>query len=207
MKAKITFILGLTLLFMACKTDEEKINSLISESVEYAYPNMKAKTFQIHETKVDSAFAPFDDPVVLEKMTEVEVIEKEIADCDYTIEQAQQMIRTRDKELRSGDLSAFHRAIFEDAEVDREKAIEQKATYQEKIAEKQQEIQEMLQVEQSFCGYKVFAAYSFEDGLGKQDQHTYFFLDKRQKSVVLTLSQASYDNFQSSLKALSDAQH
>ena len=73
---KFIYLSFLTLVLVACsQSQEKKAEALIKESLKKSL--YKPETYKPVETKVDSAFAPYDDPAFFEELAELEKMKAE----------------------------------------------------------------------------------------------------------------------------------
>ena len=201
---KLVYILMMTLLVVACKSSEEKVDFLIGENIERAQPSIKKGSFELVETRIDSAYAPNDDSAVLMRMDEVADLQRKLDACNYDIELSRQRIKSRDRELASGALSPFHKAQFEDAEEDYNRSLKQRDELKEKIESKLQVIKELLQAKREFVGYKALATYRYENSMGDHVGNSYFIIDPHRRSVLYVTDKTTYERYQAVFKDLED---
>ena len=78
---KIFYLALVTVVIAACgQPQEQKAEALIKESLKKSL--YKPETYKPVETKVDSAFAPYDDPAFFEELAELGKMNSEYADLE-----------------------------------------------------------------------------------------------------------------------------
>ena len=78
---KIFYLALIAVIMVACsQSQEQKAEALIKESLKKSL--YKPETYKPVETKVDSAFAPYDDPAFFEELAELGKMNNEYAELE-----------------------------------------------------------------------------------------------------------------------------
>ena len=176
---KHVVLLGLAMLsVMLCSqpSAENKVGTFIQESIKKSLTH--PESYLAIETVVDSAFAPFDDPVFYEKTLEISKMTLE--SLDY-VRKAQEA--SRDSKTKGN----VH--LFDSAEAVSNLYNRKVDSLSAKIQEKGRKLMDMMGTEYRFIGFKVTHVYSVEDdGENATIRKRIFIMDDK-----LTKSLAEYD--------------
>ncbi len=176
---KHVVLLGLAMLsVMSCSqpSAENKVGTFIQESIKKSLTH--PESYLAIETVVDSAFAPFDDPVFYEKTLEISKMTLE--SLDY-VRKAQEA--SRDSKTKGN----VH--LFDSAEAVSNLYNRKVDSLSAKIQEKGRKLMDMMGTEYRFIGFKVTHVYSVEDdGENATIRKRIFIMDDK-----LTKSLAEYD--------------
>ena len=163
---------------MSCSqpSAENKVGTFIQESIIKSLTH--PESYLAIETVVDSAFAPFDDPVFYEKTLEISKMTLE--SLDY-VRKAQEA--SRDSKTKGN----VH--LFDSAEAVSNLYNRKVDSLSAKIQEKGRKLMDMMGTEYRFIGFKVTHVYSVEDdGENATIRKRIFIMDDK-----LTKSLAEYD--------------
>lgn len=163
---------------MSCSqpSAENKVGTFIQESIKKSLTH--PESYLAIETVVDSAFAPFDDPVFYEKTLEISKMTLE--SLDY-VRKAQEA--SRDSKTKGN----VH--LFDSAEAVSNLYNRKVDSLSAKIQEKGRKLMDMMGTEYRFIGFKVTHVYSVEDdGENATIRKRIFIMDDK-----LTKSLAEYD--------------
>lgn len=155
---------------------ENKVDTLIQESVKKSLSH--PESYLAIETVVDSAFAPFDDPVFYEKTLEISKMTLESLDYVRKAQEASRDVKSKGHVHMSDSAEAISNLY--NRKVDSLSA---------KIQEKGRKLMDMMGTEYRFIGFKVTHVYSVEDdGENATIRKRIFIMDDK-----LTKSLAEYD--------------
>jgi hypothetical protein len=170
--------MGLAMLsVISCsQPSENKVDTLIQESVKKSLSH--PESYLAIETVVDSAFAPFDDPVFYEKTLEISKMTLESLDYVRKAQEASRDVKSKGHVHMSDSAEAISNLY--NRKVDSLSA---------KIQEKGRKLMDMMGTEYRFIGFKVTHVYSVEDdGENATIRKRIFIMDDK-----LTKSLAEYD--------------
>ncbi len=175
---KHVVLMGLAMLsVISCsQPSENKVDTLIQESVKKSLSH--PESYLAIETVVDSAFAPFDDPVFYEKTLEISKMTLESLDYVRKAQEASRDVKSKGHVHMSDSAEAISNLY--NRKVDSLSA---------KIQEKGRKLMDMMGTEYRFIGFKVTHVYSVEDdGENATIRKRIFIMDDK-----LTKSLAEYD--------------
>lgn len=183
MKRNIIFILVIISMMSCSQPSENKLKTLIRESIRKSLSH--PGSYMATETVVDSAFAPFDDPVFREKTLEI---------CRMTVEN---MEYVRKAQEAGQDMHPKEFALMTDSEkVQYGHYKEISNLYEEKvdslsarIKEKGMSLMEMVGSGYRFIGWKVYHQFSERDETGFAVRRRKVFIIDKDKTKIL----AEYD--------------
>ena len=181
---KITFF-SLTLLFMvSCsQPSENKVKTLIRENIRksLSHPGSYVAT----GTVVDSAFAPFDDPVFREKTLEICRMTVENMEYVRMVQEAGRDIHPKEFALMTDSEKAQYGHYKEITNLYEEKVDSLSA----RIKEKGMYLMEMVGSGYRFIGWKVYHQFSERDETGFAVRRRKVFIIDKDKTKIL----AEYD--------------
>jgi hypothetical protein len=183
------YLLLVVVIVVACgQSNEKKAEALIKEELKKSL--YKPDTYKPIETKVDSAFAPYDDPnffKLLEKMNEL--------NSEYERLESKMKSSKSSMLLWSGSYqSAFDKNIYKEAKDKYEEAEASMEKLKVKIAERYKELISKIHAKREFIGYKVSHNYRADNNSGNTlIGNTIFFIDKDFKEVTYSIDDEDYN--------------
>ncbi|MBR5037514.1 MAG: hypothetical protein IKX65_02200 [Prevotella sp.] len=185
----------LTLMLVACgQSKEQKAETLIKESLKkYLY---KPETYKPVDTKVDSAFAPYDDPAFFEALAKLESINSEYEDLNEEAKREKSAMA-----IWSGPYQSLFgkeeyqqaKEKYDDANAKMEKLISQRKKLSDKI-------ETILKAERRFIGYKAIHNYRADNNAGNTlIGNTIFFFDESFKEVTYYMDVEDYNQVQEAI--------
>lgn len=181
---KITFY-SLTLLFMvSCSLpSEDKVDTLIRESISksLSHPGSNMAT----ATAVDSAFAPFDDPVFREKTLEICRMTVENLEYVRQAQEAEELMHPKEYALMTDSEKVQYRHYKEISNFCNEKVDSLSA----RIKEKGLNLMEMVGSGYRFIGWKVTHEFCERDETGFTVRRRKILIIDKDKTRIL----AEYD--------------
>ena len=192
---KILFALtGLVL--MACsQTPEQKAEELAQKEIKKSL--YKPDTYQAVETKLDSAFAPYDTKELYTEMSELvkllndySEIEKKANDAQYEMEMWSDPF-----------ISSVSKAEYNRAKAEFDKYSSQLEQFKEKIKISWLAVDSLTKAEKQFVGFKVFHNYRADNNAGNTliGNHV-LFVDPNIENVFFSMDMEEYNGFQESIK-------
>lgn len=194
MKKVFCFIV-VVVVMVSCQSQEKKAEALIKKNIVKTL--YKPDTYKPIDTKVDSAFAPYDDPNLIKELLELAKIKEEYDELDRKVKHAKSSMAI----WGGSHLSEYDRIKYQEAKEDFDEANTQIEKLDE-IGKKQNEkIFSILRGERKFVGYKVLHNYRADNNAGNTlIGDTYFFIDKNFEEVLVTINEEDYNNLQESIK-------
>jgi len=188
---KITFIIAATLLFIGCKSKEEKANEIIKRNLCTLYD---LEGYEPINTKIDSAFnSIYNDTIVLKHAHQILYI--------YTHEAKPHALKLDEKEhlinlMTTAGLS-FNSSSVVKAIMEYRETVKKLEACNARMAIEQDSIIERAKlIKRDFCGWNATHEFKFKDENGKDATGKYMYiLDKDFKKVIYLsdLYTGSYD--------------
>lgn len=192
---KFIYLSFLTLVLVACsQSQEKKAEALIKESLKKSL--YKPETYKPVETKVDSAFAPYDDPAFFEELAELEKMNSEYEELDEKAKRAKSSMA-----IWSGPYqTAFGRNQYQEAKEDYDEANAQINKLKTKGKKQYEKVVSMLQSEQKFIGYKALHNYRADNNAGNTlIGNTIFFINQNFTEVQYSIEAEEYEQVQNAI--------
>ena len=192
---KFFYLAFLTLLVVACsQSQEQKAEVLIKESLKKSL--YKPETYKPVETKVDSAFAPYDDPVFFEELAELGKMNSEYEVLEEKAKSAKSSMA-----IWSGPYqTAFGRNEHQEAKEEYDEANAQMEKLKTKGKKQYEKVVSMLQSERKFIGYKALHNYRADNNAGSTlIGNTFFFIDENFTEVRYSMEQEEYEQVQKAI--------
>lgn len=175
---------ALVVLFVSCaKSPEEKAKSLIEDDIKKVLYH--PESYDPAETLVDSAFAPFDDPVFYEKTLRLCKLGMAIDRCNENMKDAKSSMS-----IWSGPYqSAFGRNSYQEAKDKYDNNAQEKINEEIKAKKLGNELKGMIDKGRKFIGFKVQHSYRANTNSGQTvfGKKLYLF-DENMERII-----ASYD--------------
>ena len=197
---KIFYLALVAIIMVACgQSQEQKAEALIKESLKKSL--YKPETYKSVETKVNSAFAPYDDPAFFEELAELGKMDNEYAELEEKAKSAKSSMS-----IWSGSLqSAFGRNEYQEAKKEYEEAIARIEKLKTKGRKQYEKVAKMLQGERKFIGYKAVHNYRADNNVGNTlIGNTIFFIDENFTEVRYSLEVEEYNQIQESISQLEE---
>ena len=160
MKKIFSYVL-LSMLLIACsQSQEQKAETLIKESLKKTL--YKPDTYKSVETKVDSAFSPYDDPALYEEMAKLGKFTSDYQQLEEKAKDAKSKMALWDNPYQT----EYERYAYEEAKEEYDEVnaqLEKLKTKGRKIYDK---VVSMLQEDRKFIGYKAVHNYRADNNLG-----------------------------------------
>ncbi len=192
---KFIYLSFLTLVLVACsQSQEQKAEVLIKESLKKSL--YKPETYKPVETKVDSAFAPYDDPAFFEELTELGKMNSEYEELEEKAKRAKSSMA-----IWSGPYqTAFGRNEYQEAKEEYDEANVQIEKLKTKGKKQYEKVVSMLQSERKFIGYKALHNYRADNNAGSTlIGNTFFFIDENFTEVRYSMEEEEYEQVQNAI--------
>lgn len=187
MKHVVLMVLAILSVLSCSQPSEDKVKTLIRESVirSLSHPG----SYMAIETVVDSAFAPFDDPVFREKT--LEICRMTIENLEYVrkAQEAGQDVHPKEYALMTDSEKVQYRHYKEISNFCEEKVDSLSA----RIKEKGMSLMEMVGTGYRFIGWKVFHEFSEYDVGFTVRKRKVFIIDKDKTRILAEYDTTSKD--------------
>lgn len=197
---KILYWTFVAVVLIACgQSQEQKAETLIKESLKKSL--YKPETYKPVETKVDSAFAPYDDPAFFEELAELGKMNSEYADLEEKAKRAKSSMS-----IWSGPyMTAYGRNEYQEAKEEYEEVNAKIEKLKIKGRKKYEIVAKILQGERKFIGYKAFHNFRADNNAGNTlIGNTIFFIDENLTEVRYSLEVEEYNQIQEAISQLKE---
>ena len=185
----------LTLVLVACnQSQEQKAEVLIKESLKKSL--YKPETYKPVETKVDSAFAPYDDPSFFEELAELGKMNSEYEELEEKAKRAKSSMA-----IWSGPYqTAYGRNEYQEAKEEYDEANAKIDKLKTKGKKQYEKVISMLQGERKFIGFKALHNYRADNNAGNTlIGNTIFFIDENFTEVQYSMEAEEYNQVQDAI--------
>ena len=192
---KFFYLAFLSVVLVSCsQSQEQKAEALIKESLKKSL--YKPETYKPVETKVDSAFAPYDDPAFFEELAELEKMNSEYEDLEEKAKRAKSSMA-----IWSGPYqTAFGRNEYQEAKEEYDEANAQIDKLKTKGKKQYEKVVSMLQSERKFLGYKALHNYRADNNAGNTlIGNTIFFINQNFTEVLYSMEAEEYEQVQNTI--------
>lgn len=190
---KVLFGAMLIAMFASCnKSLEDKANVLIEKAIKKMMYH--PESYDPTETRIDSAFTPFDDPDFYEKTMQLYKLGMAIDEYDKNMKDAKSSMS-----IWSGPYqSSFGRNEYQEAKEEYTKNAKNKKNAEAKTRKLADELKSMLDKEKVFIGFKVQHRFRVNNNAGQTTFGEMEFLFDKNMSEIF----ASYDMDSEEYKAV-----
>lgn len=198
---KNIFYLALVAIVMvACgQSQEQKAESLIKEILKKSL--YKPETYKPVETKVDSAFSPYDDPAFFEELAEMGKMNSEYEELESKAKQAKSSMAIWSDPY----MSAYSRNEYQEAKSDYEEANAKLEKLKTKGRKQFEKIANMLQKNNKFIGYKAVHNYRADNNAGNTlIGNTIFFIDKNFEKIIYSMDVDEYNQVHEAISSFKE---
>jgi PBP1b-binding outer membrane lipoprotein LpoB len=193
---KILLLFSIALIFCSCsKSPEDKANELIKAELRKSL--YKPDSYKPIETKLDSAFTPYDNPALFEKMEELVGMGDELNDLNRNLKRAKSSMSI----WNSPYMSSFGRNEYNEAKEEYENANSRIEKLKEKGQKKFEEVVSLLVKQPQFIGYLATHNYRADNNAGNTlIGNSVFIIDKDFKEVLFSCEVEEYNQIQKTIK-------
>ena len=170
MKKVIGFILWLMVLGACSRTQEEKANLLIKEDIQKVL--VKPDTYEPIETKLDSAFAPYETPEFMENTLKCVQLFMEIEGYKEKIKDARSMMTMYEDNLGS----PYFKNEYNEYKAEYKEATNKRNEIEKRLKRSGKKLKELANAKREFIGYKAMHHYRADNNAGKTVLGTDFYL-------------------------------
>ena len=195
---KLFFLVLFTSVFVACtQSPEQRAEVLIKDSLKkYLY---KPETYKPVDTKVDSAFAPYDNPVLFEELQELGKLNSDYQELEDKVKESQ-----RTMSIYSGSyMTDYGKNQYREAKSEYDDANAKIEKLREKGERQYEKVIKMIKAKSYFIGYKAIHNYRADNNAGNtMIGNDIFFIDKDFKEITYEIPVEEYNQAQEAIKQL-----
>lgn len=197
MKKVIGFILCLMVLGACSRTQEEKANLLIKEDIQKVL--VKPDTYEPIETKLDSAFAPYETPEFMENTLKCVQLFIEFKRYEEKIKDARSMMTMFEDNLGS----PYFKNEYNEYKAEYKEATNKRNEIEKRLKRSGKKLKELANAKREFIGYKAMHHYRADSNAGKTVLGTGFYLfDKDINTILISFSEEEIELIQEASKEL-----
>lgn len=179
MKKVIGFILCMMVLGACSRTQEEKANLLIKEDIQKVL--VKPDTYEPIETKLDSAFAPYETPECMENILKCVQLFMEIKRYEEKIKDAKSMMTLYEDNLGS----PYSKNEYNEHKAEYKEATNKKNEIERRLKRSSKKLKELANAKRQFVGYKAMHHYRADNNAGNTVLGTEFYLFDKETNIIL----------------------
>lgn len=197
MKKVIGFILCLMVLGACSRTQEEKANLLIKEDIQKVL--VKPDTYEPIETKLDSAFAPYETPEFMENTLKCVQLFMEIKEYKEKIKVAKSMMTIYEDNLGF----PYFKNEYNEYKAEYKEATNKRNEIEKRLKRSGKKLKELVNAKREFIGYKTMHHYRADNNAGNTVLGTGFYLfDKDIKTILVSFSKEEIELIQEASEEL-----
>lgn len=195
---KFLYLAFIATVFIACsQSPEQKAEELIKESLKKSL--FKPETYKPVDTKVDSAFAPFDDPDFYRELATLGQMNNEYWELEEKAKRAKSSMSIWADPYQT----AFGKNQYQEAKEEYEEANAQIEKLKTKGIKQHDKVVSMIQNGKKFIGYKAVHNYRADNNAGNTlIGNTVFFIDKDFKEITFSLDVEEYNQIHENISQL-----
>ena len=169
----------------ACsRTQEEKANLLIKEDIQKVL--VKPDTYEPIETKLDSAFAPYETPEFMENTLKCVQLFMEIEGYKEKIKDARSMMALYEDNLGS----PYLKNEYNEYKAEYKEATNKRNEIEKRLKRLGKKLKELANAKREFIGYKAMHHYRADNNAGNTVLGTVFYLfDKDINTILISFSE------------------
>lgn len=191
MKKVIGFILCLMVLGACSRTQEEKANLLIKEDIQKVL--VKPDTYEPIETKLDSAFAPYETPEFMENTLKCVQLFMEIKEYKEKIKVAKSMMTIYEDNLGF----PYFKNEYNEYKAEYKEATNKRNEIEKRLKRSGRKLKELVNAKREFIGYKTMHHYRADNNAGNTVLGTGFYLfDKDINTILISFSEEEIELIQ-----------
>lgn len=187
-------------LMVACnQSPEQKAEALIKEQLKKAL--YKPDTYKPIDTKVDSAFAPYDDPKTFAAIKELMTISNEAMSLEEEMQ-----VNKKHMAIYSGPYqTALDKIEFAEAKEKFEDNSAKHEKLMKKVQEKMQDVVAIFKSEREFIGFKAIHNFRADNNEGNTlIDNGIFYMDKDMNKIIYTMDEDEYKEMQYAIKKVKE---
>lgn len=197
MKKVIGFILCLMVLGACSRTQGEKANFLIKEDIQKVL--VKPDTYEPIETKLDSAFAPYETPEFMENTLKCVQLFMEIKEYKEKIKVAKSMMTIYEDNLGF----PYFKNEYNEYKAEYKEATNKRNEIEKRLKRSGRKLKELVNAKREFIGYKTMHHYRADNNAGNTVLGTGFYLfDKDINTILISFSEEEIELIQEASEEL-----
>ncbi|ELX67900.1 hypothetical protein [Prevotella nigrescens] len=197
MKKVIGFILCLMVLGACSRTQEEKANLLIKEDIQKVL--VKPDTYEPIETKLDSAFAPYETPEFMENTLKCVQLFMKIKEYKEKIKVAKSMMTIYEDNLGF----PYFKNEYNEYKAEYKEATNKRNEIEKRLKRSGRKLKELVNAKREFIGYKTMHHYRADNNAGNTVLGTGFYLfDKDINTILISFSEEEIELIQEASEEL-----
>ena len=192
---KFFYMSLMAIVMVSCgQSQEQKAEALIKKSLKRSL--YKPETYKPVDTKVDSAFAPFDDPMFFEELAEFGKMNSMYDELEFKAKRAKSSMSIWSSPYQS----PFGRNEYQEAKADYEEANAKIEKLKRKLRKQYEIVVNMMQGSRKFIGYKAVHNYRADNNAGNTlIGNTIFFINKNFDEVIYSMDVKEYNQVQEAI--------
>lgn len=186
------YLAFVAIVMVACsQSKEQKAETLIKESLKKSL--YKPETYKPVETKVDSAFAPYDDPAFFEELAELGKLNSEYVELDEKAKRAKSSMA-----IWSGPYQTpYGRNEYQEAKEEYDEANAKMERLKTKGRKQYEKVADILRGEKTFIGFKAVHNYRADNNAGNTlIGNSIFFISKNFEEITYSMEVEEYNQLQ-----------
>ena len=194
------YLVILTVMAAACSlSPEQKAEVLIKENLRKSL--YKPDTYKPVETKVDSAFTPYDDPAFFEELEKLVKMNSEYTNLEEQAKRAKSSMS-----LWSGPyMTAYGKNNYQEAKEEYDEANAKIEKLKTKARKQYDKIANILHGSREFLGYKAVHNYRADNNAGNTlIGNTIFFIDRNFETITYSMELEEYNQVQEAINQLKE---
>ena len=211
MKKILTLAFAAAVLASCSETIEDRAEALIEKDMKGTLYN--PDTYDAIETRVDSAFAPDDDPQVFAILADIGRENIFLEQGTKNIEQLQEEMAKAEAGMKlcaslsdGSEKYRKYQGFRDECGVQIEKIRLMQDSVTERIGHRLADVKKVLGEQRRFVGFKAVHRYSAENQEGKRLEETFcYILDGGMKEILFTLPLEKYEMLSRSFDGIRDA--
>lgn len=186
----IFYFLFIVIISSCSKTS--RVDKLIREELKSSLNN--PESYKSIGTELDSAFTPYDNPILFEEMEVIYKADSEIVTLESEMKQAKSLMTIGKRNNSHSFNYGLQKAKYD---VANNKILR----LRNKIFEQCEKIMHLLQEKRKFIGYKAEHKYRAENDAGKMVVNkTLFFIDKDFREILYSIDVDKYNMLQEDIR-------
>ena len=199
MKKLLYFVFSAIFMIGCGQSLEKKAEVLIKEDLKKSL--YKPETYEPIETKIDSAFSPYDDPVFFEEINKFEKMAKQMMSLESKAKHAKSSMAI----WNSPYMSEYAKNQYQEAKSEYEDVMEKFDRLTEKARKQYLLIMDIIKGDRTFISYKALHNYRADNNAGNTlIGNMVFFIDKDFKNILFSMDLEEYNVMQETIKQIEE---
>lgn len=192
-------VMAMPLMVACSQTPEQKAEVLIKDQLKKTLYN--PDTYKPVDTKVDSAFAPYDDPETFAAIKDLMTVSNEAMSLEEEMQDNKKHMA-----IYSGPYqSALDKIEYAEAKEKLEENSAQHEKMMKKVQEKMQDVVAKFKAERKFIGFKAIHNFRADNNAGNTlIENQIFYMDKDMNNIIYTMGEDEYKEMQYAIKRVKE---